>query len=190
MIREWIKATLSVIVISSVLYACTSQLVGPDGQPTTEQAVLLEANALMSSWKQQIAALEAKPDLSPKEQGQLAEYKGYVATGERLMAEVTTPEGTVDVGKAVSAGTMFLPPPWNIPATVLAGGVIEWLRGRKKRKSFQKLVEAINATKSKNESFAVALDTVGPDLRSAMGETAAAEVDRVRKHKMNILRDW
>jgi hypothetical protein len=177
-------------IVFCLLLACEGQLLGPNGEPTTEQNVVIEANALMESWKSQIAALEARTDLTPTEQGELAKRKAQLAFAEGEMNNIVTTEGGIDAGAAVTSGAMLLPPPWNIPASIFLGGAVEWFRSRKKRKSFQNLVEAINKAKVKNATFGIALDGVGPELRADMGEAAAREVDRVRKGKLNIIRDW
>lgn len=185
-----VRILASTVLLLGVFWACTQTLKGPDGQPTTEQDVVAEGNALMTSWKSQIAALEARPTLSPVDQGNLAKLKAQLANAEADMSLATTPGGGIDAGAAATSIGMLLPPPWNIPVAVLGGGVVEWFRSRKKRKSFERLVDAINKAKKKTPAFATAIDTVGPDLRLSMGETAAAEVDRVRNGGRSLIRDW
>jgi hypothetical protein len=158
-----------------------------EGQPTTEANVIEEGQALLQSYKTQIAMMESWPELSPKEQGKLAEMKGYVAEVEHFSEALVTPEGELDVPAAVTGGAMLLPFPWNLVVGVGGGAFAEWWRGRKKRQSFVKLVEAINRIKAKDttdgKNFAEALDKVGPELRMEMGETAMRTVDKVRNGK-------
>lgn len=183
----------TVCVVFALLWACTGELIGPDGQPTTEQNVVTEANALIESWREKIASLEANQDirpLTPTEAGSLAKLKAQLAGVESYMKMATTPEGGIDAGAAVTGGAMLLPPPWNIPIAVLGGGIVEWFRSRKKRKSFDNLVGAINKAKAREPELATALDAAGPVLRASMGEYTAREVDRVRSEKLNIIRDW
>jgi hypothetical protein len=142
---------------------------------------MTETNSLLQSWKDQIAILEAKPSLSAKEQGKLAELKANLVEIESYVAQATTPEGGIDVGGAVTGGAMLLPFPWNIIGAVGAGGIVEWWRNRKTRTSFQRLVEGINRVKDKDDQLANAFDANSEALRTAMGDKAAREVDRVRK---------
>ena len=86
-----------------------------------------------------------------------------------------------DAGDMAKGLTSLLPPPFNIPAGILVGGVAEWVRGRKKRTSFNRLVNAIDSVKAKNGHFAEAMNEAGPSLRAEMGTMTKGMVDNARK---------
>lgn len=179
-------------VICAVVWACETTVIGPDGEPTTGMALVSETDALIKATQNEVMQLRLQPSLTPQEAGRLAEMEAWLEDTSQLLTRVTTAEGEIDPGAVVREGAKMLPFPFNLGVSVVGGGVVEWLRGRKKRKGFKKLVDAINKIKRRkgNETFANALDGVGPQLREAMGEATRDEVDRVRNGGLNVIRDW
>lgn len=171
---------LIVAVIAGAAVSCIPKLKDADGQPTTEQNVLAEGKALIQHWKEQVAILEAKPNLSPEEQGQLAKYQGYLDEADFYMADVTTPEGGIDEAAVVRGASSLLPFPFNLLVGAGVAGGLEWWRNRNKRTSFVRLIDTLNRLKKDDPAFAEALHNNTAVIRAELGPTANRLIDRVR----------
>lgn len=175
-----LKRSLQVLVLLAAVHVT---VVGCQSLPSPEvqQAVYEEAVSLVQAMEAQVQTLEAKPNRTPQEAAQLAQARAVLDQVKDAMAGMADEEGQFQADSALMTMTQFIPPPWNVPVSLLVGGVGMWFKDRKNRNSFKSLVDAINKAKAANSGFAEALTAVGPQLKSEMGPTASAVVDKVRK---------
>lgn len=174
-----LKRTLQIFVLLWAVHITVVACEAPPSQET-QQATYDEALALINATAQQILTLQAKPDKTPQETAQLAEAQAVVASIKGHLGAFADDEGNFDAGNTMMALTTFIPPPYNVPVSLVVGGILGWFKDRKNRTSFKALVGAINKAKATDDKFADALDTVGPQLRADMGPVATAVVDKVR----------
>lgn len=149
--------------------------------PELKQAAYEEAVLLINAASEEATRLAAKPNKTPEEAAMLAQAQ---ATIERLQSALTAAadaEGQFDETMGLRVVTDFIPPPWNVPASLIFGSLGTWMKGRKTRETFKKLVNAINTTKATDPNFAEALNTSGPAMKAAMGPKAVAVIDLARK---------
>ncbi len=187
---DWLPLTVAIITITTILTALPSCETGPhiSDDPTIVQAGFTEAETLINNAKQEIALLRAKEasgqPLSPDEAATLARTDAWVNSIGFLLEDAKARAAAAgrapDAGDVVTGLAPLLPPPFNIIGGVVGGAISESWRTRKKRKSFDRLVGAMNAVKKRNAAFADALNQAGPELRSEMGESAKEEIDKLR----------
>jgi hypothetical protein len=195
---DWLPLTLSIITITTALTVMPGCPTTPHitDNPGVVQAGFTEAETLINNAKQEIALLDAKQasgqPLSPDEAATLARTKAWINSTAVLLANAQAGAAAAnrvpDAGDVITGLTPLLPPPFNIIGGIVGGAISESWRTRKKRKSFDALVGAMNTVKKKNTGFADALDAAGPELRSEMGTSAKTEIDKMRGFtKMNAL---
>lgn len=193
---DWLPLAAGIIALTTVLTALPScESTGPHvtDDPTIVQAAFSETVNLVNEAKKQAILLRAKrdqsivgagPPLSPDEAASLARIETQINELSNLLmtasAAAAAANRPVDGGDIVTGLVPLLPPPFNIIGGILGGALTEAWRTRKKRKSFDRLVGAINSIKKKNAKFADAMNEAGPELRAEMGTEAKAEVDKLR----------
>lgn len=157
--------------------------------PTVVQAGFQEADNLITNAQIEIARLEAKAattgtPLSPDEAATLARTKAWVNKTAVLLQDAEARAAAAgrapDTGDLVTGVFSAIGGPIGIFGGLISGAVAESIRTRKKRKSFEALVGALDAVKKKNPLFAEQLDAVGPELRNEMGTTAKTTIDKMR----------
>lgn len=168
-----------------IAFGAILQMPGCEGsgpQDTTmAQAAYDESLLLITAAAEEAAKLRDKPNKTPEESAALAKAEATISTLQAALAAAVDAEGKVDPVSGVMALTTFIPPPYNVPSSIILGMFGTWLKGRKTRTAFKKLVEGINHVKMKNGSFASSLDAVGSQLKDAMGPQATKVVDKARK---------
>jgi len=186
----WIVATVVVIVTSATIPSCYTGQAGPADDPTVVADVYSETESMIRSMQQEVILMEQKAitsPLSPSEAAELARSKARLAGMQRLLDQSKTDAAAADrqpdAGDVVKGFTSLLPPPFNIPTGIVVGGVAEWIRTRKKRTSFNRLVSALDKVKANNTDFAGALNRVGPALRLELGTDARNVIAKMRNGK-------
>jgi len=177
---------LVIAVGTAIPVSCAT---GPDlsDDPTVVTALMDEASAATAYLQAEVTRLKSKAliePLTPDEAAELARAEALIGLVKKnlddMNARAAAAGRSPDAGDVVTGLTPLLPPPFNIPAGIIAGALSEWWRGRKKRVSFNRLVGAIDTVKGENPEFAEALDGAGTKLRAAMGPAASELVNRVR----------
>ena len=167
---------------------CETTPGGPADDPTVTAAVYSETEAFIQSLLQQVARLEAKEvsgqRLSADEAATLARSKTRIMEFQSLLSQAQAAAAAdnrqPDLGGPGTLATSLLPPPFNILGGLAAGGLAEFWRGRKKRVSFGRLVNALDTAKAKIPSFSEAMDAAGPTIKTELGTTARTMVDKMR----------
>jgi len=159
----------------------------PADDPTVVQSAVTEAAVLVDNMQQEIGGLKAKAasgqTLTPDEAAMLARSEAEIAKLAKALAEMQAKADTagrpVDAGD-VAVGLTPLLGPVGIPVSIAITALSQWWRTRKKRRSFEVLVGAIDSVKKKNAKFAEALDLAGPELHAELGPDARAVIDKMR----------
>lgn len=177
---------LLVVCTAIVTYGSLSSC-SPD--PTAVQAAFIESQELLDSLRTRANEVEltllSEPDEVRREEMSQALQKlrdsiEEVQATRDTLAQSLDETGEVDPGGLGTAIGTFLPPPWNVIASVLVGGVGVWWKGRKTRVAFKKLVEGINRAKATSPTFAAAIHSVGSTIRATLGASAPV-VDETRR---------
>jgi len=190
---RWAKRVCIVSVIFAVIttipFACETGPKGPYDDPTIVASVYMETDAMIMSMQHEVAMMEAKAvnsPLSPDEAAALARSKAQLAGMQRLLdrsrSDAAAAGRQPDMGDVAKGLTSYLPAPISIPLGIVVGGISEWYRSRKKRVSFGRLVNALDTVKSKDPAFARAMDAAGPAIKSELGSSARAVVDKMRSN--------
>jgi hypothetical protein len=156
--------------------------------PTVVEAGFQEADTLITNAQIEIARLEARDatgiPLTPDEAATLARTKAWVNKTAVLLQDAQARAAAAgrapDTGDLVTGAFNAIGGPIGIFGGLISGAVAESVRTRKKRKSFEALVGALDAVKKKNPLFAEQLNNVGPELRNEMGTTAKGVIDKMR----------
>lgn len=182
----WAWPIMIVLAVTFVTAAPMCETV-PADDPTIVQSAVTEAVALVDNMQQEVDGLKAKvasgQTLTPDEAAILARSEAQIAKLATALAEMQSKAHAagrpVDAGDVAQGLTPMLGP-IGIPLSLMIGGVSEWWRTRKKRKSFSVLVNAIDATKKKNAQFAEAMDVAGPQLHAELGPEARTVIAKMR----------
>lgn len=119
-----------------------------------------------------------------------------VAETEKVLAEVKgvretflanrDAEGNIDtvgVGgdMATKVATRFLPPPWDVLASIAIGGIVMGVRANQNKRRAVAVVRAMEAAKKANPTLAAAFsDPTTARILDGMGDGAKALVDRAQ----------
>ncbi len=148
---------------------------------TTRQAAYLEAVALVEASAEEVNRLQQIPDKTPEEVAALAKAQATIAMLQEKLQAAVDAEGNFDEVKGLQMVTDFIPPPYNVMASLLIGSVGTWLKGGKTRSTFKLLVDALNTVKEDDPMLASALATNKNALNAAMGPKATAVLTTARK---------
>ncbi len=148
------------------------------GDPTVKQAAYEEAVELINASAAEAARLSQQPDLTPEEAAVLAKAQATIAMLQEKLAAAVDAEGQFDEVKGLQMVTDFIPPPWNVPASLLIGSLGTWIKGGKTRQTFKSLVESINKVKEDDPMLASALKANKTALIANMGPRVTAVLDK------------
>lgn len=148
---------------------------------TVTQAAYDEAVLLVDASAAEAARLRAKPNKTPEEEAALTKAEATITMLQEKLAAAVDAQGNVDPVAGIRILTDFIPPPYNVPAALLAGTIATWLKGRKTRTTFQALVGALNKVKADDSALARVLAENKNALNAAMGPKATAVLRKARK---------
>lgn len=169
---------LGTVLLVCAGFLCASAVVSCATDPTVKQAAYEEAVALIDASAAEAARLAQKPDLTPDEAAVLAKAQATIGMLQEKLAAAVDAEGQFDEVKGLQMVTDFIPPPWNVPASLLIGSLGTWIKGGKTRQTFKSLVESINKVKGDDPTLARALKDNKVALALGMGEKATAVLDK------------
>ena len=151
------------------------------GDSGVAQAAYDEAVMLVDASAATALELRAMPDRTPEQEAMLAKAEATIMLLQEKLAAALDAEGNLDEVKGLQIITDFIPPPYNVQASLLIGTFGAWLKGRKTRVTFKKLVNAINIVKKDDPVLASALASNKTALATAMGPKATAVLTAARK---------
>ncbi len=176
-------------VVLAFMPSCETGQQGPADNPGIVLDVYTETEVMIQSLQREIVLMEIKAQstpLSPNEAASLARSKAQLAGFDRLLkrarADADAAGRAPDMGDVAKGLTSYLPAPVGIPLGLIIGGVSEFWRTRKKRQSFNRLVNALDTVKGKSPEFAKAMDAAGPAIKVELGTSARAVVDKMRSN--------
>jgi hypothetical protein len=176
-IIDWLGTACIIVAVFIAVNAVVS-VSGCAVDQTQKQAAYEEAVALIDASAAEAAELRKKPNMTPEEIAVLAKAEATIAMLQEKLAAAVDAEGQFDEVKGMQMVTDFIPPPWNVPASLLIGSIGTWIKGGKTRATFKSLVESINKVKADDPILAGALKDNKTTFAANMGPKATSVLDK------------
>lgn len=186
------------IAIIVTLTVCLLAAPGCELTPQQRAAVnsaINESGPVIEKLEAELAA--AREQLATVEDDAVrAKAAKVVAESEKVLAEVKgvremflanrDAEGNIDtvgVGgdMATKVATRFLPPPWDVLASIAIGGIVMGVRANQNKRRAVAVIRAVEAAKKANPTLAAAFaDPATARILDGMGDGAKALVDQAQ----------
>lgn len=150
--------------------------------------VIAQLEADIAAARERLATVE--------DEAERAKGAKVIAESEKVLAEVKAAreavlahrdaEGNIDTAGvagdvATKVATRFLPPPWDVLASIAVGGIVMGVRANQNKRRAVAVVRAIEAAKKANPTLAAAFsDPTTARILDGMGDGAKALVDRAQ----------